>query len=98
MSSFCSDSSLCSKKRVTASLLYLQVKSDSPVAAEKQPLLSVPETPAGEKSHKLSFAEAPGVTPPRSFDKQRPEMFSSEEQLPLQPVEQTLQSAGEGLQ
>ena len=67
------------------------------MAAEKQPLLPVPETPVGEKSHKLSFAEAPGVTPPRSFDKQRPEMFTTEEQVPPQPAEQTLQTAGEGL-
>ena len=73
------------------------MQSDSPVAAEKQPLLPVPETPVGEKSHKLSFAEAPGVTPPRSFDKQRPEMFTAEEQLPAPPAEQTLQTAGEGL-
>ena len=82
---------------MTASLCCLQVESDSPVAAEKQPLLPAPETPLGEKSHKLSFAEAPGVTPPRSFDKQRPEMFSTEEQLPPQPAEQTVQTAGEGL-
>ena len=82
---------------MTASLCYLQIESDSPVAAEKQPLLPASETPSGEKSHKLSFAEAPGVTPPRSFDKQRPEMFSTEEQVPPQPAEQTLQTAGEGL-
>ncbi len=90
---------------MTASLGVLQIESASPAAAEKQPLLAVPETPRGEKSHKLSFAEAPGVTPPRSFDRQRPEMFTVEDQtLPQpaeqsqpQPVEQTLQTAGEGL-